>query len=1039
MKLTQILLFMFLVPVVSYAQLKAGKFMYLQSPGESSEAHGIVSSQKKYGIENRDNYLETEFIYERLYYLPHKQLYLARKDKKWGLIDKDQKIVIPFQYRLFMKTVQQYYVVEKEDKFGILDADLNLLIPLVYEDLLCYKLDHCLAKKEGKWGVIDGQGKTIVPHEYRDIEYSSDETYLASKDYKWGLINQANEVLMPFEYGDLKYVGRKRYLGKQGRYWALIDEKGTLVSEQQIDRIKPGNTENGVLFSSGKKWGLIGPNGQVLLKAIYEDINWLIRNEQYQIAKVKQEGKYGLYSLSDGWIEDVQYEKINRVGNDKPCYIVSLNQLQGVKENGKKVLLDIKYQGIYNIRVDGENYLKVKNQEGLLGLFDEQGQMLLPTVYVKINVLTKPGGNYLHLLLLEKESSAAVYDLQKRSLVINSEKEIKHLEYNSFAIRNDQWRLFFLDGQAYSDQVFDGIEVFKDKTDDYYGLEPTPFYKVKKLQEKDGQKLKPQYGLIDAKGKEVLATEFRSFKFLHGHFILCGTDDRYGLYDLKRDTFLGLTYAYASGTKDGIIVTSKVAGKEKPQYGFLDKEGKVVIPTQYDFLQLQSEGFVAQKNGQYGWLDAAGKERWPFEYQGIEVRSDLNLVFVKQQNKWGIKDLNGNQLLEPILDDPWVEKGQPIPFQRNGKYGYLNYLGKEIIPCQYDYAESFAEQMAIIGKDQLYGVTNLKNELIVPIHYDTIVRRAFDENFIVGKEKKKNHPLKWGLVNPKGETLLSMTYDTIWWDYSGQSYVLGQNGQYGLCNKKGKELIPVQYEEVLVRDRMIYVRQNGKQGLLNKKGQVLIPCKYDHISNTHGLYDNYILRLNGKHGLLSLTQQFTSPIVYDEIDILGAYALKLRQKDKWNLWAVSNKQVSEISYDSLALFGRKTFQAKKKSGWGIIDKDAKVLLPFHYDEIGRLYRRSKNFPQSMASIFKDKKQGYVLHDGTIFIHPKYQEIRAFQEGMARFRVNDLWGFMDDRGKEVIEAKYQSVEAFEHGLSKVQLKGKTFYIDKSGNCQKNCDD
>lgn len=1040
MKTIPTLLFILLVPFVLQAQLKAGNFMYKESPGVSSEAHGIVASGEKYGIENKDNYQETEFIYERLYYLPHNQLYLAKKDRKWGLLDKQQKLVVPFQYRIFRKTVQQYYVVEKEDKFGILDADLKTVIPLLYEDLHCYKLEYCLAKKNGKWGVIDGQGKTIVPHEYRDIEYSKDATYLVSLDYKWGVINQANEVLMPFHYGGLKYVGGNRYLGKTGRYWQLIDEHGTTVSEQKIDRIKRGNTANGVIFKKEKKWGLIGANGQVLLEAIYDDIRWFIREEQYQIALVKQEGKYGLYHLSDGWIEAIQYERINRVSDDKPHYIVSLDKLQGYKENRERTILDIKYQQIYSIKVDGEHYLKVKNQEGRIGLFDLEGQMILPMEYIKMGLLTKPGGSPMNLLFLKKESSAEIYDLQKRSLVINSQEEIKHLEHNAFAIRNDQWRLVFLDNPTYKGQVYDDIEVFKDKKDDAFGLKPTRFYKVKKLQEQDGQKLKPKYGLIDAKGKEVFPPEFLSFRFLDEQFMLCNKNNRYGFYDLQQDTFLGIAYESILPVENGFIVSSKLESQEKVQYGLIDKELNAVIPMQYDRLENNGGGFTAQLDGKYGLLDSSGAIRWPFEYDGLVVNSASNLVFVKEQGKWGIKDLEGKQMVEPMLEHPWLSKESPLPIQRKGKYGYLNYLGKEIVPCEYDYAENFKEQMAIVGNDQLYGVINLKNELLVPINYDTIVRSAFDENFVVAKRKKKEETLQWGVFTPKGESLLPMVYDTIWWEYENKTYVLGRQGQFGLVDKRGKELLPIQYEELSVWDhRMIYVRQNGKQGLLDKRGRELIPCQYDQIQNMHGGNENYVVRLNGKYGLISLTQQLKTPVVYDMIEILGAYALKLRLKDQWQVWAVSNKAITKGKYDDLALFGRKAFRAKTEAGWGIIDKEGKVLLPFEYDEVGRLYSQSKNFPQSMASIFKNKKQGYVLYDGTLFIPPKYQEIRAFQQGMARFRVNDLWGFIDESGKEAIEAKYQSVEAFEHGLSKVQLNGKTFYIDKSGKCQKSCDD
>ncbi|MEM9820186.1 MAG: WG repeat-containing protein [Bacteroidota bacterium] len=1040
MKIFPFLFFFLSLPFVLKAQLKASKFMFLQAPGERTEAHGIVSSNDQYGIEHPDDYLKTEFIYEQLYFLSQQQLYLARKDKLWGLVDKGGEIVIPFQYRTFKKTVQQYYVVEKENKFGILNTDLETTIPVQYEDLHCYKLDLCLAKKDGKWGAIDGTGKTIIPHEYRNIQYSKEGTFLAAIAYKkWGVINSANEVVMPFQFGDLRHLGNNIYLGKEGRSWKMIDEKGIKISELKIDQVQVGSTEKFVIFRSGRKWGLLGKNGQILLEAEYDRLFWFLREEQEQVIIAKKEGKHGLFSIDRGWIEPIQYDNIVRAQSEQLLYVLTLDQKQGLKENGERTIFDIEYQSIRNFRIEKQSFFEIKNQAGLIGFFDGAGQVIVPMEYASIKKLIFPTGELNGLLLFEKENTAAVFDVKEGKFVIEEETEIKHLEYNSFAVRKDQWRLVVLDSQVESEKVYDEISVFKDKTNDYYGQTPTQFYKVKKLQNTGEKKLKATYGLIDAKGNEVLPPEFSSFKFAHENLIICSKEKQCGLYDLKQNAFLGLNYESGYSTPDGMVVSAKVAGKSAPQYGFLDKTGQLLIPVQYDRLEQQSKYIKAVSNGKYGLLDLAGKVQLPFEFAGLSVRSDLKMIFFKQQGKWGIKDQDGKSILDPILDEPRLEKENPIPFQREGKYGYLNYLAQEIVPCQYDYAEPFYERMAIIGKDQLFGVINLKHERVLPLAYDTIVRRSFDENFIVAKGKAGDASRKWGLFNGQGENLLPVVYDTIWWEYPEKNYVVVQNGQYGLFGRKGNELIAPEYEQLSVFDQMIHAWKNGKQGLFNLRGQALIPCQYDAIHSTFDHEGNYIVKLDGQYGLYNISSQVKTPIVYEAANHLDGRAVQFKQGNQWKLWILSKQQMLEGAYDSLAVFGRSHFRAKTASGWGIIDENGKILLPFGYDQIGPLRSRFGRFPKDMASITKGGLQGYVLEDGRFFVAPKYQEIRAFQEGMARFQLNDFWGFVDEKGKEVIGAKYESVSPFEHGLSEVQLKGKTFYIDKSGKCQKNCED
>lgn len=53
----------------------------------------------------------------------------------------------------------------------------------------------------------------------------------------------------------------------------------------------------------------------------------------------------------------------------------------------------------------------------------------------------------------------------------------------------------------------------------------------------------------------------------------------------------------------------------------------------------------------------------------------------------------------------------------NGKYGFVNKKGEEVVPLKYDKVESFSEGMAKVYKDGKYGFINKNGEFIIPMKF----------------------------------------------------------------------------------------------------------------------------------------------------------------------------------------------------------------------------------------------------------------------------------------------------------------------------------
>ncbi len=74
---------------------------------------------------------------------------------------------------------------------------------------------------------------------------------------------------------------------------------------------------------------------------------------------------------------------------------------------------------------------------------------------------------------------------------------------------------------------------------------------------------------------------------------------------------------------------------------------------------------------------------------------------------------------------------------KNGKYGWLNSKGKEVIPLQYDSASYFREGLVSVMKNDKYGFVNQNGVEVVPCQYVFASDFFDDGSAVVFEERKK--------------------------------------------------------------------------------------------------------------------------------------------------------------------------------------------------------------------------------------------------------------------------------------------------------------
>jgi len=139
--------------------------------------------------------------------------FCAKKNNKYGFLNFNEEVVLPFEYDdiyycdVENNRFENIYVVKKGSKHGLISQKENL-IPYEYEELIYLKgsdLNSFLfsAKKNGKFGLIDAKNNVLIPFDYESIVFNSFEeksrNLIVKKNNLYGVIDINNNLIVPIE------------------------------------------------------------------------------------------------------------------------------------------------------------------------------------------------------------------------------------------------------------------------------------------------------------------------------------------------------------------------------------------------------------------------------------------------------------------------------------------------------------------------------------------------------------------------------------------------------------------------------------------------------------------------------------------------------------------------------------------------------------------------------------------------------------------------------------------------------------------------
>ena len=368
--------------------------------------------------------------------------------------------------------------------------------------------------------------------------------------------------------------------------------------------------------------------------------------------------------------------------------------------------------------------------------------------------------------------------------------------------------------------------------------------------------------------------------------------------------------------------------------------------------------------------------------------------------------------------------GTPICVGLDGKYGFIDNKGNEIIPLKYDYALEFSEGLAAVQfKDKWCYIDKSGNEVVSLKSYDK-VKRFYDGLAIVELNNKQ------GFIDKSGNEVIPLKYKFVNTFSDGLARVI-LNDKYGFIDKNGNEVIPLKYDLAGdFKDGLALVYLNDKYGFIDKNGNEIIPLKYDFAGDfKEGLAR---VSLNDKQGFIDKSGNEVIPLKYDVVDGFSEGLARFRFNDRWGFVDKNGNEVISLECGFPHNFSEGLACVELNDKQGFIDKSGNEVIPFKYDNFFGFFKAG-NFNEGLARVSLNDKEGFIDKSGNEVIPLKYDNVSEFFNGIALVVLNGKSGFIDISGKEVIPLKYRTVRYSPKGTDYVEFNGEvitTYYSDIS---------
>jgi hypothetical protein len=603
--------------------------------------------------------------------------------------------------------------------------------------------------------------------------------------------------------------------------WGFVDENKKEVVEHKFNWVDPKSHHSlyrvfiGEIDEQGKailgkgKYGFIKNDGTKITPCEYD---WALSTgmELHIVFK----GKTSYNKETDTYHDDGRWGYMDNKGQENFPLIkckdidhivfgfakIFKNDLQGVINEKGEYIVPCSFDEVsFDKYSDGIVVKKNKKQ----GMYNKKGEILIPTLYDTIGYSYK---GYTQVMNnnnwgLTDSTGTLIFPCKYESIAMDGSDKTPLI----YIKENGKEGYLNMKGEIVVPIVYDKVEIYRYSN----------FFVIQVLKKK-------KWGLYTSDGEQQLLCKYDELNLYHDY-----------------NTYIGAALLKNEGKR-----------------GLASRHGKLILPCIYDEIDYRDrEILIAKKGTKWGVMDTNGMEVLPFIYSNAKYDDHNHLIHVFYENKE--KNIKGFGAVtkDGLLTKKWYDKISVMyaagyaQVTKNGKIGIIDTLGNEILPCEYDWIESFnsPEKICVFkGKVEFnvetfettytgkYGFVNQDNEILIPLVYEEI-KYASENSYKVKVDGK------WGIITHSGEEKIPAKYDWIQEKTYSQYYqafkgevdphaYFPKGSGFGYVDTLGNEITKFIYEGLqYANGGLIKVKIKDKWGVINDKDELIVPCKYDDI------------------------------------------------------------------------------------------------------------------------------------------------------------------------------------------------------------------
>lgn len=318
-------------------------------------AQASANAGAKSGLINQKGQAVADFTYDEIIDNGNGTYWVAF-EKKWGLLDKEGRLVLQFKYNIIEsqnKQIANYplpvklFLLLKKIKYPGKKTLKRINRQYGRENQADRELVHF--RKKGKHGFRDQDGKVVIPPKYFNAGLPSEGLIpVAVEANTWGYINERDSMVIPPVFG-----------------YALKFINGTA-------EVKIPDSNRLYLINTQGHW-VLPPDSDLFMR---EQVN---RN--VIIVGKKDAGLMGIYNNRGKEILPVKYQTVRSMGNG--FIMASINGQSGLADSTGALVLPCEYDRLY----PSAYRICLTEQNGRYGLFAPDHGVLLPCKYEQIGFL----------------------------------------------------------------------------------------------------------------------------------------------------------------------------------------------------------------------------------------------------------------------------------------------------------------------------------------------------------------------------------------------------------------------------------------------------------------------------------------------------------------------------------------------------------------------------------------------------------------------------------------------------------------------------